>query len=148
MVNDAVRRQARTRRRVSLENERGGSPTILYASHHQLTNEKLHLPPTLSPDIFVVCLVSQSSSMVFFSSGFLPGSFTFFHARHHRLLLLLVSTSCFSLAIRAGQQESGKPRKFLFFCLLVQNARAFFFFFFLSPLHKQQYTDAQISSFP
>ena len=24
----------------------------------------------------------------------------------------------------------------------------FFFFFFLSPLHKQQYTDAQISSFP
>ena len=82
---------------------------------------------SLSPDIFVVCLVSQSSSMVFFSSGFLPGSFTFFHARHHRLLLLLVSTSCFSLAIRAGQQESGKPRKFLFFCLLVQNARAFFF---------------------
>ena len=60
MVNDAVRRQARTRRRVSLENERGGSPTILYASHHQLTNEKLHLPPTLSLPIYLLFVSSRN----------------------------------------------------------------------------------------
>ena len=60
MVNDAVRRQARTRRRVSLEKERGGSPTILYASHHQLTNEKLHLPPTLSLPIYLLFVSSRN----------------------------------------------------------------------------------------